>query len=155
MNKPKRLLIAFNIGISVLLYSCNKSIKNDINVKVENISIVYSAPCTLRRYDTTIIFDSEFYIRGGFKIYNRSNNALVIHFNNLYSDIKTFDLSIYFNRLGILTEPVDVDNHNSRPERNRGNPTWLYYPGNRQYELSNHLGNVLATVSDKKFGIDV
>src|SRR5690606_15370078 len=29
-----------------------------------------------------------------------------------------------------------------------------YFRGYRQYELSNHLGNVLATVSDKKFAID-
>lgn len=26
--------------------------------------------------------------------------------------------------------------------------------GEKKYELSNHLGNVLATVSDRKFGID-
>lgn len=28
-----------------------------------------------------------------------------------------------------------------------------FFRGNRQYELSNHLGNVLAVISDKKFGV--
>jgi len=29
----------------------------------------------------------------------------------------------------------------------------LYERGDKQYELTNHLGNVLATISDRKFGI--
>jgi len=30
-----------------------------------------------------------------------------------------------------------------------------YYSGNKQYELTNHLGNVLATISDKKIGVSL
>lgn len=31
---------------------------------------------------------------------------------------------------------------------------WSYYSGQKSYELTNHLGNVLATVSDKKIAVD-
>src|SRR5690606_1691597 len=58
------------------------------------------------------------------------------------------------NRLGILTEEIDVDNNNEGPAEVEEIKLISYYRGYRQYELSNHLGNVLATVSDKKFAID-
>ena len=58
------------------------------------------------------------------------------------------------SRLGILTKTVDVDNNNTGPAEVDETEIISYARGYRQYELSNHLGNVLATVSDKKFGID-
>jgi RHS repeat-associated protein len=70
----------------------------------------------------------------------------------------TLKLSQYFlygsSRLGLVT--VDDDNVDGGPdntayyynERNFG-----YDRGYKEYELTNHLGNVLATISDRKFGV--
>ena len=57
------------------------------------------------------------------------------------------------NRLGVYNLPGDVDHGNSGPS------DMQYYGGGgnvrgwREYELSNHLGNVLTTVNDYKIGI--
>ncbi len=62
--------------------------------------------------------------------------------------LKLTDSEVYGNnRLGTLTREVDLSVTPS--------PTNLYTRilGNKQYELSNHLGNVLETVSDRKFSV--
>ena len=51
------------------------------------------------------------------------------------------------SRLGVYTRMIDVDN---TPKDMGDSNSVKYYRGYRQYELSNHLGNVLATISDKK-----
>jgi RHS repeat-associated protein len=48
------------------------------------------------------------------------------------------------SRLGILKRNADVKNLTESPAANK----WVR--GNKLFELSNHLGNVLATISDKK-----
>ena len=53
------------------------------------------------------------------------------------------------SRLGISSRTVNVDNG---PKDMKDSAAVKYYRGLRQYELSNHLGNVLATISDKKKG---
>ena len=58
------------------------------------------------------------------------------------------------SRLGIYSQTVDVDNNNEGPQDMTNLGAVTYHRGYRQYELSNHLGNVLATVSDKKTGVD-
>jgi len=50
-------------------------------------------------------------------------------------------------RLGILNTNIDMQATTS------GNT--IFERGNKFFELSNHLGNVLVTISDKRFGVDV
>ena len=54
------------------------------------------------------------------------------------------------SRLGIYHQQVNVD---AGPKEMADSLNIKYYRGYRQYELSNHLGNVLATISDKKKGM--
>jgi hypothetical protein len=59
------------------------------------------------------------------------------------------------SRLGILTTDRDVTQPKAVPvNANLIGATYLYTTarGKKQYELSNHLGNVLATVSDRRIG---
>src|SRR5690606_10337420 len=51
----------------------------------------------------------------------------------------------YSGRVDVNNGPGDMSDSNST----------RYYRGYRQYELSNHLGNVLATVSDKTTPVDI
>jgi len=51
------------------------------------------------------------------------------------------------SRLGMYSQTLNVDN--SPADMTDSNGT-RYYRGYREYELTNHLGNVLATISDKK-----
>jgi len=55
------------------------------------------------------------------------------------------------SRLGLYTQTVNADNG---PKDMADSNSVKYYRGFRQYELSNHLGNVLATISDKKKPVD-
>lgn len=56
------------------------------------------------------------------------------------------------NRLGMYTRLLSVDNGPKDMSDSNG---IKYYRGFRQYELSNHLGNVLATITDRKTGVDL
>jgi RHS repeat-associated protein len=56
---------------------------------------------------------------------------------NIYGSSR---LAIYSKEVNVDNGPVDMTDSNSTK----------YYRGYRQYELTNHLGNVLATISDKK-----
>lgn len=55
------------------------------------------------------------------------------------------------SRLGIYQQDVNVD---GGPADMSDSLAVKYYRGYRHYELSNHLGNVLATITDKKKGVD-
>ena len=73
------------------------------------------------------------------------------------SNLSDLDLSLterYLygsNRLGMYNESMDVD---SGPVDMADSMAVKYHRGYRHYELSNHLGNVLATITDKKKGVD-
>ncbi|MBO9572715.1 MAG: hypothetical protein J7497_10995, partial [Chitinophagaceae bacterium] len=56
------------------------------------------------------------------------------------------------SRLGIYSQITDVDNG---PADMATTGAYKYYRGYKQYELNNHLGNVLATITDKKKAIDI
>jgi RHS repeat-associated protein len=57
------------------------------------------------------------------------------------------------SRLGLVTvDDADIDN-NGPGSMQYYYGTKGYDRGYKQYELTNHLGNVLATISDRKFGI--
>lgn len=62
------------------------------------------------------------------------------------------------SRLGIIQRDIDVDqNYRVTPVAADliGNTfTYTYQRGYRNYELTNHLGNVLATITDQKLGVD-
>lgn len=68
------------------------------------------------------------------------------------NQIKQTEVHLYgSSRLGILNTNVDVDNAGGAvPEEGLS----TFTRGNKLFELSNHLGNVLATVSDKKIQIE-
>ena len=51
------------------------------------------------------------------------------------------------SRIGIYNVNIDVTNTAII------SPTTIFTRGNKFFELSNHLGNVLVTVSDKKYSI--
>ncbi|WP_166437076.1 LamG-like jellyroll fold domain-containing protein [Niastella caeni] len=55
------------------------------------------------------------------------------------------------SRLGIWRPNIDVTSTWIAPGAGNGQ----FNIGEREYELSNHLGNILATISDNKTGIDV
>jgi YD repeat-containing protein len=73
------------------------------------------------------------------------------------SDLKALDLKqtekyLYgSSRLGVITSDDGV-NDGPDPMQNY-RPHLDYDRGYKQYELTNHLGNVLATVSDRKFAV--
>ncbi|HKO79596.1 MAG TPA: RHS repeat-associated core domain-containing protein, partial [Chitinophagaceae bacterium] len=70
-------------------------------------------------------------------VYSGNNTALALNEQHIYGS----------SRLGIWNRNVDMD---VSPNANSYNFT----RGNKFFELSNHLGNVLATISDKKIGVD-
>ena len=51
------------------------------------------------------------------------------------------------SRLGVLNTSLDAEGSNSAANI-------IFTRGNKFFELSNHLGNVLVTISDKKIGVD-
>jgi len=54
------------------------------------------------------------------------------------------------SRLGILNKNIDMQ----AQQPGNTNGTTIFTTGNKFFELSNHLGNVLVTISDKKIGHD-
>ena len=80
-------------------------------------------------------------------IYNIANSTITQTEQDLYGS----------SRLGIFNRNIDADA--SLPSGTPANLigsylTSFFTRGNKAYELSNHLGNVLATISDKKTGVD-
>jgi RHS repeat-associated protein len=68
-------------------------------------------------------------------------------------EIKESERYLYgSSRLGVVTTVQPVDNGNAGPAAvvDTGG---IFLRGERMYELSNHLGNVLVTISDRKKGI--
>ncbi len=68
-------------------------------------------------------------------------------------EIKESERYLYgSSRLGVVTTVQPVDNGNAGPAAvvDTGG---LFLRGERMYELSNHLGNVLVTISDRKKGV--
>lgn len=57
------------------------------------------------------------------------------------------------SRLGMIANGQEVDNSNAGPGSMQYFSGGLYLRGKRNYELTNHLGNVLAVVTDKKIGV--
>lgn len=75
------------------------------------------------------------------------------------TDLRTLTVSLWeryiygASRLGYSTVGIQVDNDSAGPATQEFYHTADFKRGYRQYELSNHLGNVLSTISDKKVGV--
>ncbi|WP_207512921.1 LamG-like jellyroll fold domain-containing protein [Longitalea luteola] len=66
-------------------------------------------------------------------------------------DLKQAERYMYGSkRLGVLTTGESMD---TGPADIQLMHSYTYNRGAKQYELTNHLGNVLATVSDRKYGV--
>jgi RHS repeat-associated protein len=65
------------------------------------------------------------------------------------TNLQNYDVHLYgSSRLGTLYRGIGATTNYTPPEN------LFFERGNKQYELTNHLGNVLATISDKKKGYD-
>ncbi|OQP68407.1 RHS repeat domain-containing protein [Niastella populi] len=69
-------------------------------------------------------------------------------------DFKLSDRFLYgSSRLGTIAANESANGEPGSTEFYYENRKFPYERGYKQYELTNHLGNVLATVSDRKFGV--
>jgi RHS repeat-associated protein len=77
---------------------------------------------------------------------NLTNGTLNVTEQHLYGS----------SRLGILNTTIDADATTTGTNANLVGSTYLsnFNRGNKVFELSNHLQNVLVTISDKKIGVD-
>jgi RHS repeat-associated protein len=77
---------------------------------------------------------------------NLTNGTLNVTEQHLYGS----------SRLGILNTTIDADATTTGTNANLVGPTYLsnFNRGNKYYEMVNHLGSVLSTISDKKIGHD-
>jgi len=68
-------------------------------------------------------------------------------------DLTQVELDVYgSSRLGIWKRAVDVSINSYNPLPGGGD-SLTFTRGNKLFELTNHLGNVLSTVSDKRWGV--
>jgi len=54
------------------------------------------------------------------------------------------------SRLGLFSSGINGQSVDGGPDAMEGYRRFSYNRGFKQYELTNHLGNVLATISDRK-----
>ena len=75
-------------------------------------------------------------------VYTRDSSTAT---NTIIAPLSQTELHLYgSSRLGVYNVNVDVQNCLNPP-----NPITIFSRGNKFFELSNHLGNVLVTISDK------
>jgi RHS repeat-associated protein len=107
-----------------------------------------STPDGVTRGYTWYVRDGQGNVMGVYRtpsdtITNLSNYPLVLAERHIYGS----------SRLGVTSSPTEVDNGNAGPSTMAFYNAQVFYRGYREYELSNHLGNVLTVVSDKKIGV--
>lgn len=87
--------------------------------------------------------DSTYYVR------DASGNEMSVYNKNGSASLTQTELHLYgSSRLGVYNVNLDVQNCS-----NTFNPITIFTRGIKLYELSNHLGNVLATIADKKTNV--
>jgi RHS repeat-associated protein len=126
--------------------------------KADNTTISYTYDAGGKRISKTIanlphsgIGSTTWYVRDAqgnvMAIYKHKNDLLTQTEQHLYGS----------SRLGIWNKATNMEVALPTPNNGSGlgalNST-SFKRGNKLYELSNHLGNVLTTVTDKKFGVD-
>lgn len=92
---------------------------------------------------------ATYYIRDAngqvLSVYTRQSNS-----TSTLDPLHQSEVHLYgAKRLGIYASNVDVQSCQPDGELR------YFIRGNKSYELSNHLGNVLVTISDKKIGVDI
>jgi RHS repeat-associated protein len=107
-----------------------------------------STPDGVTRGYTWYVRDGQGNVMGVYRalpdtITNLSNYPLILSERHIYGS----------SRLGVTSSPTEVDNGNAGPSTMAFYNLNLFYRGYREYELSNHLGNVLTVISDKKLGV--
>ncbi|RXK86142.1 scabin-related ADP-ribosyltransferase [Filimonas effusa] len=127
-------------------------------VKSDNTTIDYAYDASGNRIRKTVGSHTTCYVRDAqgnvMSVYEAGNTAL----NN--GNLTQTELHMYgSSRLGIIKATLDAVNGTatsappvSMPLLSTGN-SYIFTRGYKFFELSNHLGNVLATVSDRKIPV--
>ena len=94
---------------------------------------------------SSLTYEKE--LQRGRALYSYDNSSFTWAEQDLYGS----------NRLGMLTPGLTIQS--SAPLANAnynstGDPITNGTEGKRTYELTNHLGNVMVTISDRKTGVD-
>lgn len=125
--------------------------------KTDGTTVAYSYDAAGNRISKTVTPNSgqattTWYVR------DASGNTMAVYTASSSGTLSQSEQDLYgSSRLGIFNRNIDADA--SLPAGTSANLignyfTGLFTRGNKAYELSNHLGNVLATISDKKAGVD-
>jgi len=102
---------------------------------------VYTSSGQLQ-HSTYYLRDAQGNVMG---VYEKTSNPVLHTLSYKQSETHIYGSS----RLGMLHPNFEMIGAVPSP-----GDTSKYYLGNKSYELSNHLGNVLATISDKKIALD-
>ncbi|MEO6549320.1 MAG: LamG-like jellyroll fold domain-containing protein [Ferruginibacter sp.] len=87
--------------------------------------------------------DSTYYVR------DASGNVLSVYNKKGALNLFQTEIPLYgSSRIGVFNVNIDVQNCAVNTM-----PVTIFTRGNKFFELSNHLGNVLVTISDKKIGV--
>ncbi|WP_394337226.1 RHS repeat domain-containing protein [Chitinophaga ginsengisoli] len=141
-------------GISNITWSAYGKIASI--TKTDGTVIRYTYDVAGNRISKSVNGIQTWYVRDGsgsvLSVYTKGDNAV----NN--GDLTRTEAHLYGSRrLGIYTSNIDVQNippAQTAPLPGLGNGVNVgFIRGQKFFELSNHLGNVLATVSDKKRAI--
>ncbi|MCC6185556.1 MAG: RHS repeat-associated core domain-containing protein, partial [Chitinophagaceae bacterium] len=119
------------------------------SLKKDGASITYTYDASGNRISKQAGTAKTYYIRdAGGNVLSIYNKDAVVNNGHLLQT----ELSLYGSgRLGVYNTSVDVhDGLLGTPD----NGTVTFTRGNKFFELTNHLDNVLATVSDKKLAVD-
>ncbi|MDO9375309.1 MAG: RHS repeat-associated core domain-containing protein [Ferruginibacter sp.] len=139
-------------GITTIEWTVYGKIKSIVK-SAERIDYTYDASGNRISKSVTAggIVHSTFYVRDAtgnvLSIYTWQGSAVAA---TTIKPLTQTEIHMYGSgRLGIFNTELDVQNC-----LNPGDPITIFKRGNKFFELSNHLGNVLATISDKKIGSD-
>ncbi|MBX3165292.1 MAG: peptidoglycan DD-metalloendopeptidase family protein [Bacteroidetes bacterium] len=135
-----------------------KSITRTIGSQKSNLSFDYDASgnrIAKHVYDSNNDWEhSTYYIRDAqgnvLSVYKKDHDPSL----GIMLSYRLTEAHIYgSSRLGMLNSDIEMIGSGGAASTSAADTT-KYYLGNKRYELSNHLGNVLATISDKKIAID-
>jgi RHS repeat-associated protein len=136
-------------AIGNLIQEGDQTINWTLYGKIKNIvkpgnTIAYQYDPSGNRITKTVGQESTHYIR------DAQGNVIAAYEANNGSGLKLTEQHLYgSSRLGLFKRGLEV--------QSTGVNTYIghdsYISGNKFFELNNHLGNVLATISDKKIGV--
>jgi RHS repeat-associated protein len=131
-------------------------------VKSDGTNIYYTYDAGGNRISKVVVKASSALADTTWYVRDAKGNVLSVYSSGIDSinngHLSQTELHVYgSSRLGIVRTGINVDtlpvpNDTPMPLLNKGF-TFSFARGNKLFELSNHLGNVLVTVNDKKVGI--